>query len=134
MIYRKMIKNKKINKNINLESVLRNRKVRTISGVSVITVLTKPYKCPGKCVYCPSELGMPKNYLSNEPAAQRALKLKFNPIKQFELRVKALENNGHKVDKIELLVLGGSFTAYTKEYQKDFITKYPIIIPPIIKP
>jgi len=123
MIYRKMIKNKKIDKNKSLENILRKRKVRTISGVSVITVLTKPYKCPGKCVYCPSEPGMPKSYLSNEPAAQRALKLKFNPIKQFDLRIKALENNGHQVDKIELLVLGGSFTAYTKEYQKDFITK-----------
>ena len=105
----------------NLELLLRKRAVRTSSGVSVITVLTKPYKCPGKCIYCPSEPKMPKSYLSNEPAAQRALKLKFDPIKQVQMRIKALEANGHEVDKIELLVLGGSFTAYTKKYQEKFI-------------
>ncbi|MFH1610438.1 MAG: tRNA uridine(34) 5-carboxymethylaminomethyl modification radical SAM/GNAT enzyme Elp3 [Patescibacteria group bacterium] len=121
--YKKMIKKGKIKSNKKLENLIKKRAVRTSSGVSVITVLTKPYKCPGNCIYCPSEPKMPKSYLSNEPAAQRALRLKFDPVKQVQMRIQALEANGHKVDKIELLVLGGSFTAYTDKYQKDFITK-----------
>ena len=115
-------KSTKLNsKALELFDRIKKRAVRTSSGVSIITVLTKPFKCPGNCVYCPSEPKMPKSYLSNEPAAQRALKLKFNPIKQVQMRIQALENNGHKVDKIELLILGGSFTAYTKKYQEKFV-------------
>jgi len=108
---------------VDLIKLLKKRAMRTLSGVSVITVLTKPYKCPGNCIYCPSEPKMPKSYLSNEPAAQRALRLKFDPIKQMQTRIKALEANGHQVDKIELLVLGGSWTAYSKKYQNNFIKK-----------
>jgi len=121
--YKKLLKNKKIKFNLNLEKFLTKARVRTSSGVSVITVLTKPYKCPGNCIYCPSEPKMPKSYLSNEPAAQRALRLKFDPIKQIQTRIKALEANGHQIDKIELLVLGGSWTAYSKKYQNNFIKK-----------
>jgi len=99
------------------------RATRTLSGVTPITVLTKPYACPGQCIYCPNEPGMPKSYLSNEPAAQRAKALGFNPAKQTTLRIKALEANGHQVDKIELLILGGCFNAYPKKYQEDFIKK-----------
>ncbi len=122
-IYKGMVKKKKIKSNKGIENLIKKRAIRTSSGVSVITVLTKPYKCPGNCIYCPSEPKMPKSYLSNEPAAQRALRLKFNPVKQVQMRIQALEANGHKVDKTELLVLGGSFTAYREKYQKDFITK-----------
>jgi len=85
---------------VDLIKLLKKRAMRTLSGVSVITVLTKPYQCPGNCLYCPSEPGMPKRYLSNEPAAQRALRLKFNPIRQVQMHVQALENNGNQVDKI----------------------------------
>jgi ELP3 family radical SAM enzyme/protein acetyltransferase len=122
-IYKRMVKRGKVKVNKKLESLMKKRAIRTSSGVSVITVLTKPYKCPGNCIYCPSEPKMPKSYLSNEPAAQRAARLKFDPIKQVQMRIQALEANGHKVDKTELLVLGGSFTAYTEKYKKDFITK-----------
>jgi elongator complex protein 3 len=122
-VYKKLIKEKKITQNKNLEKYLKKSSVRTSSGVSVITVLTKPYPCPGTCVFCPDEKNMPKSYLSNEPAAQRALGLKFDPVKMVQKRIEALETNGHTVDKIELLVLGGSFTAYTKKYQDNFITK-----------
>ena len=109
--------------NSRLQGYLKKRATRTLSGVTPITVLTKPYTCPGQCIYCPSEPGMPKSYLSNEPAAQRAKALNFNPTKQTTLRIKALEANGHQVDKIELLILGGCFNAYTKKYQEDFIKK-----------
>jgi len=102
---------------------LTKRATRTMSGVAPITVLTKPYPCPGQCLYCPSEPGMPKSYLSNEPAAQRAKSLNFNPQLQVKTRIKALEANGHNVDKIELLILGGSFNAYPKKYQEEFIKK-----------
>ncbi|HLD27832.1 MAG TPA: tRNA uridine(34) 5-carboxymethylaminomethyl modification radical SAM/GNAT enzyme Elp3 [Patescibacteria group bacterium] len=107
----------------NLRQYLIKRMTRTMSGVTPITVLTKPFYCPGNCVYCPLEPGMPKSYLSNEPAAQRAKALNFDPARQVKFRVKALENNGHAVDKIELLVLGGSWSAYDKKYQTWFIKK-----------
>jgi len=102
---------------------LTKRPTRTLSGVTPITVLTKPYSCPGKCIYCPKESGMPKSYLSNEPAAQRAKMNNFDPARQVKMRIRALEANGHEVDKIELLILGGCFNAYPRAYQKFFIKK-----------
>ncbi len=71
--YHKLLRAGKITKSVQLEKLLIKRKVRTLSGVAVVTVLTKPYPCPGKCVYCPTEARMPKSYLSDEPAAARAL-------------------------------------------------------------
>ena len=107
----------------NILTYLTKRKTRTLSGVTPITVLTKPYPCPGNCLYCPNEPGMPKSYLSNEPAAMRAHLNKFDPVKQVKMRIKALEANGHEVDKVELLILGGSFNYYPKDYQQWFIKK-----------
>ena len=121
--YRKLLKNKKIKRNLNFEKLTIARATRTISGVTPVTVLTKPYQCPGKCIYCPHETNMPVSYLSNEPAAQRAKGLKFNPYQQVQYRIKALEANGHTVDKIELLVLGGSWNTYSRRYQNWFIMK-----------
>lgn len=106
-----------------LSGFLTKRATRTLSGVTPITVLTKPYPCPGQCIYCPLEPGMPKSYLSNEPAAQRAKLNKFDPARQVKMRIKALEANGHIVDKIELLVLGGSWSAYDKKYQQWFLKR-----------
>ncbi|HNV97284.1 MAG TPA: tRNA uridine(34) 5-carboxymethylaminomethyl modification radical SAM/GNAT enzyme Elp3 [bacterium] len=121
--YKKLVKDKKIKKSDVLEKFLITRVTRTISGVTPLTVLTKPYNCPGTCIYCPKETDMPVSYLSNEPAAQRAKGLKFDPYNQVQYRIKALETNGHTVDKIELLVLGGSWNAYTKKYQNWFISR-----------
>lgn len=121
--YRELLKNKKIKTSAELEKNLITRVTRTISGVTPITVLTKPYNCPGNCIYCPKENDMPVSYLSNEPAAQRAKSLKFDPYNQVQYRIKALEANGHGVDKIELLVLGGSWNAYTRKYQNWFIAR-----------
>ncbi len=104
-----------------LQKLFQKRQVRSISGVSIITVLTKPFPCPGKCVFCPSEKGMPKSYLSNEPAAMRALLNDFDPYKQIEKRLTSLRNQGHPTDKIELIVLGGTFSFYPRRYQRDFI-------------
>lgn len=122
-LYRKMIKSKKIKANQALENLLRKRKIRTLSGVAPVAVLTKPYPCPGKCAYCPSEKSMPKSYLSNEPAVMRAVATKFDPFIQTSVRIKALENNGHDTDKIELIVMGGTWSYFPKKYQTWFIKR-----------
>ncbi len=121
LAYRQLLKKNKIKADSSFEQLLKKRAVRTLSGVSVITVLTKPFVCPGKCVYCPTEVGMPKSYLSNEPAAARAKMNLFDPFRQVTMRIQALENNGHAVDKLEILVLGGTWSVYPTHYQDEFI-------------
>lgn len=122
-VYHQLLKNKKIKQDKSLERLLRKREIRTLSGVAVITVITKSYPCPGKCIYCPNELGMPKSYLSNEPAIMRAIGTKFDPYAQVKVRIEALKNNGHPTDKVELIILGGSWSAYPKNYQTWFIKR-----------
>jgi len=121
--YRKLLKQNKIKRQENLEKILQTRKVRTLSGVAVVTVLTKPYPCPGQCIYCPNDPTMPKSYIKTEPAAARALRLKFSPYKQVQLRIKALQLNGHPTDKIELIVKGGTWSSYPMKYREEFIKK-----------
>ena len=121
--YRRLLQAKKIRRDLNLEKQLIKREVRTLSGVAVITVLTKPYPCPGQCIYCPAESGMPKSYLANEPAAARAKGAKFDPYAQVKIRLAALKVNGHKTDKVELIVLGGTWSFYPKTYQQWFIKR-----------
>ncbi len=106
-----------------LEKVLRVKDVRTDSGVAPITVLTKPWACPGRCVYCPTEIRMPKSYISSEPAAARALNLKFDPYQQVAQRVQALERNGHEAKKIELIIKGGTWSNYPWNYRRWFIKR-----------
>lgn len=106
-----------------IDNLLKKRLVRSLSGVAVVSVLTKPYPCPGKCLYCPTEKGMPKSYLSNEPAVMRAILNKFNPYKQVKTRIKSLEEQGHPTDKIELIVIGGTWSFLPKKYQEHFIKK-----------
>jgi len=119
--YDKLLKTKRIRRSEKLEKLLKSRGVRTESGVAVIAVLTKSYPCPGKCLYCPTEKDMPKSYLSNEPAVMRAIKVEFNPYDQVQTRINSLELNGHNTDKIELIVMGGTFSALPGHYQKYFI-------------
>ncbi len=119
--YEKMIIKKEIKRNPKLENILKSKKIRTASGVAVIAVLTKPYPCPGNCIYCPSEKAMPKSYLSNEPAVMRAISAKFNPYQQVKRRLQALFINGHSIDKIELIVMGGTFSYLPKKYQTWFV-------------
>lgn len=121
--YRSLLEKKKLKKNEALEKVLRVKDVRTDSGVAPITVLTKPWACPGRCVYCPTEVRMPKSYISSEPAAARALSLDFDPYKQVTQRVGALERNGHQANKIELIIKGGTWSNYPWNYRKWFIKR-----------
>jgi len=97
--------------------------VRTLSGVAPVTVLTAPHPCPGECLFCPTEPGMPKSYLADEPGAQRALQNRFDPHAQVENRLRAFHTNGHPVDKCELLILGGSWSCYPADYQDWFVRR-----------
>lgn len=122
-VYEEMIKMKLVERSPEFEKTMLSRAIRTQSGVAVVAVLTKPYPCPGRCVYCPNEKGMPKSYLSNEPAVMRAIASKFHPYIQVQNRIKTLELNGHITDKIELIVMGGTFSYFPKAYQKWFIAE-----------
>jgi elongator complex protein 3 len=104
-----------------LEEILRKRAVRTLSGIAPVAVLTKPYPCPGTCVYCPTEKGVPQSYLSNEPAVMRAIRCGYDPYKQVQLRLRALEANGHEPTKIELIVIGGTWSVLPKKYKYWYI-------------
>ena len=102
---------------------LRLRPVRTLSGVTPVAVLTRPHPCPGTCVFCPSDVRMPKSYLADEPGAQRAEQNAFDPYLQTWNRLEAYRQIGHPVDKIELIVLGGTFSAYPEPYQIWFLER-----------
>jgi elongator complex protein 3 len=106
-----------------LRNLLRVRPVRSLSGIINVSILTKPYPCPGSCLYCPQETGFPKSYLSGEPAAERASRLKFDPIKQVAGRLRMLAEEGHPVDKIEMRIIGGTWSFYKKDYQESFVKK-----------
>jgi elongator complex protein 3 len=121
--YHNLLQNNKILPSEALEKMLMRRAVRSLSGVAVITSLIKPYPCPGQCVYCPFDERMPKSYLSEEPAAMRALNLKFDPYEQMARRIEALQNNGHPADKIEFIIKGGTWNSYPLRYQYWFILK-----------
>lgn len=108
------------------EALLRKiqvKPVRTISGVTPVTVLTKPFPCPGACIFCPDDERMPKSYLHNEPAAMRAELNAFDPHEQVSRRIRAFAVNGHATDKVELLVLGGSWSSYERDYQECFLRR-----------
>ncbi|MEG0072191.1 MAG: tRNA uridine(34) 5-carboxymethylaminomethyl modification radical SAM/GNAT enzyme Elp3 [Raoultibacter sp.] len=96
---------------------------RTASGVATITVLTKPWKCSSNCLYCPNDVLMPKSYLSDEPACQRAQRNFFDPYLQVAVRLRTLTQMGHTTDKVEVIVLGGTWSDYPPSYQRWFISE-----------
>ncbi len=102
---------------------LRMKPVRTASGVAPVTVLTKPFPCPGRCIFCPSDVRMPKSYLSDEPGAQRAAQHRFDPYDQSLSRLTSYHNTGHRTDKVELIVLGGTWSYYPEPYQVWFVKR-----------
>ncbi|MBU2025918.1 MAG: tRNA uridine(34) 5-carboxymethylaminomethyl modification radical SAM/GNAT enzyme Elp3 [Patescibacteria group bacterium] len=119
--YRRMIKTGKMKECRRLLQALVLKRTRTLSGVSVVAVLTRDYPCGSDCLYCPEEKQMPKSYLSNEPAVMRAIRLDFSPYWQMNKRLEVLEYNGHDVSKVELIVMGGTFSHLPKIYQYWFI-------------
>lgn len=104
-----------------LLKVLRMKPRRSASGVATITVITKPWPCGGSCVFCPNDLRMPKSYLADEPACARAEQACFDPYLQVSARLTALTQMGHATDKIELIVLGGTWSDYPEAYQIWFV-------------
>lgn len=105
----------------NLEKLLITKKMRSLSGVSVITVLTKAYPCPGKCIYCPTQEDVPKSYLADEPAVMRAILNEYDAKRQVTTRLKSLAVQGHPIDKVELIVIGGTFSYLPRDYQEKFV-------------
>ncbi|MEO8395233.1 MAG: tRNA uridine(34) 5-carboxymethylaminomethyl modification radical SAM/GNAT enzyme Elp3 [Chloroflexota bacterium] len=102
---------------------LRMKPIRTSSGVTPVTVLTKPFPCPGECIFCPNDIRMPKSYLSDEPGAQRAEQNSFDPYLQTMSRLTAYYNTGHPTDKIEVIILGGTWSFYPETYQIWFVKR-----------
>ena len=102
---------------------LRRKPVRTLSGVTPLTVLTKPFPCPGTCIFCPNDIRMPKSYLADEPGAQRAEKNAFDPYLQAYMRLQTYHNLGHSTDKIEIIILGGTWSFYPETYQIWFVKR-----------
>ncbi len=106
-----------------VRSLLTKKPIRSLSGIASITVLTKPYPCPGKCVFCPVDVRMPKSYVATEPGAQRAAMHGFDPFAQTQARLRAYREMGHPTGKIELIILGGTWSSYPHAYQRWFIKR-----------
>jgi elongator complex protein 3 len=107
--------------------LLRRKTTRTISGVTIVATMTKPYSCPQPqpCAYCPGgpAMGVPQSYTGFEPAAMRGLQNEFNPFLQVKSRIEQLQAIGHNVDKIELIIMGGTFPATPLNYQTWFVQR-----------
>ena len=121
--YNQMVGEGELRADVRLLERIRLKPVRTLSGVTTVTVLTKPYPCPGKCIFCPTDVRMPKSYLPDEPGAMRGLEHNFEPYEQVRSRLNQLEAVGHPTDKIELLILGGTWSSYRRDYQEWFVKR-----------
>lgn len=121
--YRQLVTEGTLQPRADLERRLRGRPVRTISGVAPVAVLTEPFPCPGKCIFCPAQQEAPKSYLDGEPGVLRALQYGYDPYAQTAGRIQALTAIGHPVDKVELLILGGTWSCYPPEYQEWFLRR-----------
>ena len=108
--------------------LLQTKPGRTLSGVAVIAIMTSPHKCPhGRCAMCPggidSEFGdVPQSYTGNEPATMRGIRNKYDPYLQVFNRLEQYIVSGHVPDKVELIIMGGTFMSFNKLYRDNFIT------------
>jgi len=121
--FRLLIDEGEIEPNPVLLDRIRMKPVRTSSGVAPVTVLTAPAGCPGECIFCPDDWRMPKSYIFDEPGAQRAERDGFDPFKQTLGRIDAFESIGHDASKVELLILGGTWSAYSQDYREWFVRR-----------
>ena len=110
-----------------VKQLLKAKPVRSKSGITVVAVMAAPGDCPGECIYCPSSLldgvETPKSYTGKEPATMRALSQEFSPKKQAANRLQQLKEAGHATNKVELIVMGGTFLAKPTPYQREFMIK-----------
>lgn len=98
------------------------KRTRSLSGVNVVAVMSKPWPCPhGRCAYCPSVPGVPMSYTGREPSSMRGLQSGFDPFEQVRNRIEQLERIGHRVGKVELIIQGGTFPAMPRDYQERFV-------------
>jgi elongator complex protein 3 len=121
--YRAMIQNGEAPADPALSEVLKKRKVRTLSGIASVSVILPSFPCPGKCLFCPTEKGLPKSYLRDEPAVMRAIANDFDPYRQTKARIEALQRAGHSTEKIELIIIGGTWSYYPKKYRLWFVSR-----------
>src|SRR3989344_1924083 len=109
------------------KQILLTKPTRTISGVSPVAVMTKPDRCPhGKCTFCPGGIGspwgdVPQSYTGHEPATMRGIRNEYDSYLQVFNRLQQYVLLGQAMDKIEIIVMGGTFHATTKQYQEEFI-------------
>ncbi|MFC1678321.1 elongator complex protein 3 [Patescibacteria group bacterium] len=120
-VYQELISNRVVRVKPKLIRLLRKRAIRTLSGIAPVAVLTHPHDCPGKCAYCPTEKNVPQSYLSNEPAVMRAIRCNYDPYVQVTERIRALEANGHEPTKIEIIVIGGTWSVLPRKYKLWYI-------------
>ncbi len=102
---------------------IRMKPMRTASGVAPVTVLTAPAGCPARCIFCPDDWRMPKSYIYDEPGAMRAERDGFDPFRQTYGRIQSFESIGHDASKVELLILGGTWSAYSRDYREWFVRR-----------
>jgi elongator complex protein 3 len=121
--YRHMVAEGDMDAEPELMRRIRMKPMRTQSGVAPVTVLTAPAGCPGKCIFCPDDWRMPKSYIYDEPGCQRAERDGFDPFRQTLGRIQSFESIGHDADKVELLILGGTWSAYSRDYREWFIRR-----------
>jgi elongator complex protein 3 len=121
--YRRLVESGEWEADPPLLARIRMKPGRTLSGVTTVTVLTGPHPCPGHCIFCPDDVRMPKSYLPDEPGAARAFQNNFDPYLQVVSRLQSYEAVGHPTDKIELLILGGTWDAYPRDYQEWFVRR-----------
>ena len=121
--YRKLVEAGKIEQDRVLMQRLVRKPVRSHSGVAPVTVLTKPFPCPGECIFCPTFEIMPKSYVPDEPGSLRALQNDFDPFMQTSSRLHSFQATGHSVNKVELLILGGTWSSYPRDYQEWFVQR-----------
>ncbi len=119
--YNELVADHTIEENFVFQKILRKRGVRSLSWITVISLLTEEFPCPAKCVYCPTFEGLPKSYIPNEPAVMRAELNKFDPIMQIHNRLRALEVTGHKIEKNDIRIIGGTWSFYPQKYKEKFI-------------
>jgi len=119
--YNELIATWEVEEDLIFKKIIRKRWVRSLSGVTVISLLTEFFWCPGKCVYCPTFEWLPKSYIPNEPAVMRAELNKFDPIMQIHNRLRALEVTWHKIEKNDVRIIGGTWSVYPKKYQEAFM-------------
>lgn len=125
--YRLIHKEKGWEYNREFEEILQTKTHRSESGITEITVVTTPYphgqpfSCEYDCKMCPKEPDQPRSYLKEEPAVARANRLEFDAVRQFRERANTHVINGHPYDKVELIVLGGTWSSYPESFQEEFI-------------